>query len=362
MSDKRVIFLVLFVASIVVLFGLVFSPLGLTQSLIAPPPQTSQSSTPATPTPSVTSDPCDVPDRTMHDDAPNTINCAAYGLSRRAVPARIHYGVMVGYETDVVEIVMHEIYPVVDSIVVVETNVTHSRKDKPFIFNATFHERLVRFRDKIHYVPIPRKEKFSDNWAIEKFQRNSVMRLMMTELRAKIKLKKGDIIVGNIDMDELMNRRTLAKWKYCEMPQSKPLYFHLLQCQWSFRCSPYTHLAGYGGTVFYFDGTMRDFYRSRSMLRSKIELGSFSDKTWKQPAVKEMDWHMSSFGSVDEVLRKNDNSPHRHISVYTREQVLKAFEVCHMEGRDGYRTFVPLPLLPVFVRQNECYFRKKRWI
>ena len=158
---------------------------------------------------------CDVPDRTMHDDAPHTIVCAAYGLPRRAKPIRIHYGVMVGFETDVTEIVMHEIYPVVDSIVVVETDVTHSRKDKPYVFNVTIKERLERFRDKIHYFQIPQnstKKKLSDNWAIEKFQRNSVMKLMMSDdLRAKIKLQIGDIIVGNIDMDELMNRRTLAK-------------------------------------------------------------------------------------------------------------------------------------------------------
>ena len=53
MFGKRVIFLVVFVVLLAVLFGLVaYNPLGLTRALIAPPPLTSQSSTPATLTPS----------------------------------------------------------------------------------------------------------------------------------------------------------------------------------------------------------------------------------------------------------------------------------------------------------------------
>eukprot|EP00759_Apiculatamorpha_spiralis_P057602 PhF_6_TR8721/c0_g1_i2/m.13690/K00737/MGAT3; beta-1,4-mannosyl-glycoprotein beta-1,4-N-acetylglucosaminyltransferase len=330
-----------------------------------------------TPTPPETSEnepagggTCSVLDRTMPSVfTPESFDCSKYGLKRRAKIPRLHYGIMIGFESDILEIVLHEIYPVVDSIVITELETTHSKRKKQMLFNTTVQKRkLQRFMDKVTYIPLnPGNKRFKDNWAVEKFQRNSVL-YEMTVRKDRIGLQEGDIIMGNIDLDELHSRDLLAKWKVCDV--QRPLFFYQLQLKFSFRCMPYNHLAGYGATVFFWEGKPVDLYRARVIIRSKVSLGdTISNSTWVRggprsaPELYPLSWHMSSFGSVDDVVRKNENSPHRYVGSYSRKQIEQSIQSCTMfDGVKMNRIWLPNEALPEFVVRNLCHYRSRGWL
>jgi len=303
-----------------------------------------------------------------HDES--SVDCSAYGMARRQNgPVRIHYGMMVGYETDVLEVALHEIYPVVDSIILVETVISHSLRKKEAVFWKTMESRVQRFKDKIQHKVLTLESlgRLKDGWAVEKAQRNSIIKVIF-ERRKNISLQVGDIIVGNADVDEIINRKTLAKWKYCEAKGPFPLRFFLLQMRFSFRCLEHTHLSSYGCTVSYVekgDKGDSDLYRLRSFCRKNIDFKSGKNLTEGDARVllRDVSWHMSSFGSVKDVLRKNQNSPHRFLDhLPSEDKIRRAIQDCDNYGRPMTKVSLPLEALPVFVQQNECYFKRIGWL
>lgn len=78
-------------------------------------------------------------------------------------------------ELDVLELRLNILSPRVDKFVLVESNKTHSWRDKPLLFSDN-RQRYQQFEDKIIYVladHMPKKP--YDRWAIENYQRNCIL-------------------------------------------------------------------------------------------------------------------------------------------------------------------------------------------
>jgi beta-1,4-mannosyl-glycoprotein beta-1,4-N-acetylglucosaminyltransferase len=78
-------------------------------------------------------------------------------------------------ELELLELRLHELWPVVDHFVVVEATRTHSGKPKPLYFEEN-RSRFSDFRDKIIYIRVEDMPVSRDAWVLENFQRNCIRR------------------------------------------------------------------------------------------------------------------------------------------------------------------------------------------
>jgi beta-1,4-mannosyl-glycoprotein beta-1,4-N-acetylglucosaminyltransferase len=126
-------------------------------------------------------------------------------------------------ELDLLDLRLHELYDVVDYFVLVEAPITHSGKQKPLYYNNNRH-LFDEFSSKILYVlvqdmPITPEEiqaaispqdrvwldtgyQLGDNWVRERFQRNAIM-------RGLISCYPEDIIIIE-DADEMIRADVIA--------------------------------------------------------------------------------------------------------------------------------------------------------
>ena len=86
--------------------------------------------------------------------ADGTADCAAFNWRRRKKPARMIYSTIFNGELQMLETMLYEVYPLVDVIVVVQSNITFSGLKN----NATRFEQIKqnvsRYLDKIRVVNV----------------------------------------------------------------------------------------------------------------------------------------------------------------------------------------------------------------
>lgn len=78
-------------------------------------------------------------------------------------------------ELDLLDIRLHELAAVVDRFVLVEATRTHSNQPKP-LYYAENRTRFAPFADKIIHVVVEDTPDTTDAWAIERFQRDCILR------------------------------------------------------------------------------------------------------------------------------------------------------------------------------------------
>lgn len=97
-------------------------------------------------------------------------------------------------ELDLLEIRLNELKNVVDEFVLVESEITHSGKQKPLYFELN-KQKFSEFNIKHVIIPNNLMLQFEDNWERENFQRNYIQEVLKDYL-------DNDIIMIS-DLDEI---------------------------------------------------------------------------------------------------------------------------------------------------------------
>jgi len=102
-------------------------------------------------------------------------------------------------ELDLIEKRLEYLYNYVDRFLIVESNYTHSGKEKPLYFENNL-SRFERFKDKIslHSLLVDKTYNFSDPWNLEKYQRDSIASYLNDN--------SDDDLIMVSDADEIPNR------------------------------------------------------------------------------------------------------------------------------------------------------------
>eukprot|EP01065_Artemidia_motanka_P016710 TRINITY_DN20314_c0_g1_i1.p1 TRINITY_DN20314_c0_g1~~TRINITY_DN20314_c0_g1_i1.p1 ORF type:complete len:548 (+),score=154.19 TRINITY_DN20314_c0_g1_i1:65-1708(+) len=163
---------------------------------------------------------------------------------------RVFYAITFGGEVDLLYVHLHEIYPVVDVIVIVETALTHRKHPKPSVYRM--HSELFSvFADKVRYYFFGKEEvdalvglcvhrkRISCGWSKWELVRG-MYRLISKGLSDA---DDGDIVVTNCDTDEVVHRHTLVRWKYCALPvlPGSPLNLTFANFWYNFNCMERPH-------------------------------------------------------------------------------------------------------------------------
>eukprot|EP00455_Lapot_gusevi_P012840 TRINITY_DN16170_c0_g1_i3.p1 TRINITY_DN16170_c0_g1~~TRINITY_DN16170_c0_g1_i3.p1 ORF type:complete len:442 (-),score=129.79 TRINITY_DN16170_c0_g1_i3:224-1462(-) len=151
-------------------------------------------------------------------------NCQAAGHRSLPAPRRVVEGILFYNELDLLEVHLHESYPVVDYIVIVEATSTFQARPKRLFFNETL-SRFERYRDKIIHTIYDDAPDRVDT-TNEGRQRDRIA-VPLT----KLGLSPNDLIIIT-DTDEIVRRSTLASLKYCDVPApgelTMPLFYYSL--------------------------------------------------------------------------------------------------------------------------------------
>lgn len=155
-------------------------------------------------------------------------HCNATGASRakfHEIPRQVAYMVQFSFEVDTLEILLYEIYDMVDVIFLVECIYTnHNATSKPLVWqNIKTQKRFSDFQGKIVHIVL------DDISASESFRHHDYLKLMwsveymMLErggisarkwLEKKMPLRDDDIFVSG-DVDEILSREALWQLRHC---------------------------------------------------------------------------------------------------------------------------------------------------
>ena len=282
-------------------------------------------------------------------------------LHARPVPNRIYYGIMMNKEVDMLEVVLQEIYPVVDKIILVESTVSHSLKPKEsfvktlFVSNSTFGTRFSQFSPKIIHQQYTPRRKYVSGWDIEKRQRQVFIGAAMAN-----GILEGDVAVANMDLDELINYKMLLKLRYCsEDPEvaddPKRISFDLVHFRYHLNCLTEPTATRYMRTIFYWrDGYLPSLYMLRKA-SGPIVIPNLTDvSTFMRDRQYRLAWHMSTFGGVEGILQKRQNSPHRFVSETENSEAKAEVE------KNSSLSFDDANAIVMQRQINECVFRTPR--
>lgn len=205
-------------------------------------------------------------------------------------------------ELDILELRLNELEQYVDYFIIIESEKTHSGKNKELYYQNNI-ERFKKFEDKIIYVVIedlPNKlpQQITDldiNWFRENFQRNQIKTALM-----QIDISDRDIVMIS-DVDEIPD---LSKINLNEIVPSDDF----ITCQqrwfnWSFdwefkdKFWPGTQITKWS----YLKNTTPQFIRNQRYDENKIK-------------IKEVcGWHLSWFGNNELIQSKLDSFAHQEI-------------------------------------------------
>jgi beta-1,4-mannosyl-glycoprotein beta-1,4-N-acetylglucosaminyltransferase len=217
-------------------------------------------------------------------------------------------------ELELLELRLRELSAVVDRFVLVEATRTHSNRPKPLVY-AENRDRFRAFADRIVHVVVDDAPDTSDAWAIEKFQRDGVLRDLAG-------CRADDVILLS-DVDEIPSPdKVLEASRRLRRPRTAPsrLMHAALRSRWVrhplrpllkrhhpslivFEMTPY---------VGYLNLRCRDTrcYGTRATLRRDLtrprELRGLHGRV-----VRDGGWHFSSMGGVDRVREKLGAFAHR---------------------------------------------------
>lgn len=156
----------------------------------------------------------------------NDIKCENHpsGLTgrKRDYPAKVAHMINFGFDADVLEIHLNELYPVVDKIFILEQRAAHFRSiSKPLIWERVrYQPRFKKFEDKIVHLIMDDKEmtKSHDNsiWRNEGLQEQKRWDYFL-DWNSKTNYFSDDDIIGFGDSDEIASMHNINLLKNCEI-------------------------------------------------------------------------------------------------------------------------------------------------
>jgi hypothetical protein len=270
--------------------------------------------------------------------------CTQHRLQRRPadrVP-KLFYAVMFGLELDMLEVVLHEVAPVADLVFVTESSVTHSLGHKRLLFDTAKQDRYAQFLPKIRHLVFHPTRQYKSGWDIERRQRNFFLRYLK-----EANVSTGDIVIGNIDLDEILTRDTLIRMKHCQVPNYE---FKLVHYRYDTNCVQEKSFNTYFDTAFAWSPTVMsrgiDLYARRRNRDSKPLLpwgggGDASESGFATGVNRVLRrggaWHLTAFGGVKSILKKYENSPHRFVGSLSEADIAKLMAECRYQDTPRFK-------------------------
>lgn len=204
------------------------------------------------------------------------------------------------------------------------------------------------------------------------------------------------IFVSQLDLDEIPTRETLLYWKHCQQPE---LPLRVIWFRYQLECQQERAHSRFAGTIWSLpsiadvsQSAAVDLYARRRWVK-RIESSAISANSAEQQQRGRVAcqmllgggdntaWHLSAFGGVKSVFRKNRHSPHTHIRHDSMEKVADQIRTCVYNGEPRWRlpaqwwacrgdssslpnktTSVMPVALPHFVAENVCLFTRMGWL
>ncbi|HET9055587.1 MAG TPA: hypothetical protein VFN30_01950 [Chitinophagaceae bacterium] len=248
-------------------------------------------------------------------------------------------------ELDLLELRIKLLDNVVDYFVVVESNLTHTGKEKPYYFE-TAKERFSKWNKKIIYIPITQSVEglvFEDNiisytptstaWQLENYQRNSLSAIN------HLVSDNDKVLVG--DLDEIPNPFILKK---LQLPE-EPLVFSMLFHYYFLNCQNVGEERWWGGSVI----SNGKFYKQTAPQ-------TLRDNRNQYKRIKKAGWHFSYLGGIEKIKYKIQSFAHTEYNkkeYLEDERIFKAItEGKDLFGRPGifYKFYSPY-WYPSFLRK-----------
>lgn len=252
-------------------------------------------------------------------------------------------------EYDVLEGRLEYLYATVDYFVIIESNLTHTGREKPLNF-ANNISRYNQYMDKILYFPYTAKPiefyqiqsngdtEFSASMLMDHAQRN-----YMTQ---PLKLFGPDTFVMISDLDEIPSRRAIA-YATNHLRENMPavafvqdmFYYNLNQKQ----VNPWV------GTIL----------TTNRMINEKNPQW-FREARWSLPGIINAGWHISYWGDVEKIKYKIENFAHQELNsdsnadpevILSRmRQGLDVFGRANNQFQRVDRSTLPRDMLEVFTK------------
>lgn len=210
-------------------------------------------------------------------------------------------------ELDILKIRLHEIYDVVDHIIIVEASKTHTGKSKPLYYSENKH-LFDRYHDKIIHLVTDFDEDYAfrkcmnsinEHWYRENFQRECIQVLIH-----QLDLMDEDILIVT-DADEIPSKQVIQDIRSGTMKIQDNHLYSIEMALYYYNIELTTSRKWYHPKIFnYFT------YKNHKLL-TDIRLSSPSN------IIRDGGWHLSYFG--DENFIKNKVESFAESIEYTEE-------------------------------------------
>lgn len=143
---------------------------------------------------------------------------------KRKIIPQVVDAIIFGFDLDMLEIRLFELYDVVDQFFITESVFAHSGINKTLVFGNN-RKRFARFDSKIVYVPLLDGSIYvlgknilgaTQNFKSENAERNHLLKQIST--------RYSNPIVISGDLDEIPSREAINQAKHCEWPGGREVY------------------------------------------------------------------------------------------------------------------------------------------
>ncbi|KAH0790145.1 putative beta-1,4-mannosyl-glycoprotein beta-1,4-N-acetylglucosaminyltransferase [Histomonas meleagridis] len=156
---------------------------------------------------------------------PKDINCndypTAFNGQKRDKPAKIAHAIQLGFDVDILEIHLNELYPVVDKIFIIESKYAHFKGTrKPLIWEDVRHQpRFEKFNDKVVHFLIDNDEMLRQTsegiWHNERYQERERWNRIL-KWNEETHYFSDDDMIGFGDADEICCTKNLQLLRVCK--------------------------------------------------------------------------------------------------------------------------------------------------
>ena len=259
-------------------------------------------------------------------------------------------------EKELLELRLKYLNSVVDYFVIIEADITHQGRKKPWNLEKHLENNLAEFKDKIVYVKkiidvdkIFKEENLSEkdsklkSWKIENYHRDSI--------KENLENFKDDDIVLISDLDEIPSIEKILFLKTCELKKIQPVVFE--QKLFHLNCN-YLTLTKWFGTIAIQKVFLRKY--SPQFLRNNAnQMSVFANAGWS----------FSSFGGKNRVIEKLEAFAHTEFNNNDFKDE-NHIELCTLFGGDFFKrgekrkkvdkSYFPGDLLKLLNENQKFYF------
>ncbi|KAN0026448.1 hypothetical protein ACTFIV_007433 [Dictyostelium citrinum] len=154
---------------------------------------------------------------------PSDAVCSKYPAvfsGKRDKPVKVGHLVQIGFDIDVLEIHLNELYDIVDHFFIIEATITHyHRMKKPLIWeHVKFQDRFIKFQDKVVHLILDDTDEENGKglFDAENYQETRRWEKFL-DWNERTKEYSDNDIIGFGDTDEISSRINLHYLKNCQL-------------------------------------------------------------------------------------------------------------------------------------------------